>query len=213
MEQIKNIIFDLGGVLLDVDYDKAANAFRQLGFSNFDELYSQYTANDLFEHLETGKITEEGFYAALHKYSDRQFDPQDIQNAWNSMLLEFRTDSLSFLESLKGKYRLFLLSNTNSIHHKAFEQIFREQTGRNSLDDYFEKSYYSHVMGHRKPYPDTYNFVLNDAQLKREHTLFIDDSVNNIEGAAAVGLKTWLLKKDQKIEDLFDHHLTSSNSM
>ena len=202
MQQIRNIIFDLGGVLLDVDYNRASSAFIQLGVKNFDELYSQYKSNDLFEKLETGEVSEKAFYQAIREYSKIDITEEAIETAWNSMLLDFRKPSLSFLDLIKDKYRVFLFSNTNSIHHKAFREIFTTQTGKASLDDYFIKSYYSHVVGMRKPYKESYQFILQDAGINAGETLFIDDSYNNIEGAKETGILTHLLLEGEKIEEL-----------
>lgn len=202
MQQIKNIIFDLGGVLLDIDYQKTANAFRELGFDNFDQLYTQFTANDLFEKLETGTISEADFFATLSQYSRLPVKQEQMEAAWNAMLMQFRKDSLAFLGSLKGKYQLFLLSNTNSIHHRAFNAAFTRETGHHSLDDFFTTAYYSHVLKKRKPYKETYEFVLQEGNMIAGETLFIDDSFNNIEGAQLAGIQTHLLKTGQLIEEL-----------
>lgn len=202
MAQIKNIIFDLGGVLLNIDYNKTADAFRKLGVHGFDELYSQANANPLFEGLETGKIDEENFYLSMAQYCVPDTSAPQMQKAWNNILLDFRVGSLEYLKRLKEKYNLYLLSNTNAIHVQAFNKILESQTGESSLDAYFIKSYYSHTMQLRKPYPATYQWVLQDANLKADETLFIDDSVKNIDGARAAGLQTHLLLPNEKIEDL-----------
>ncbi|MBI3883562.1 MAG: HAD family phosphatase [Sphingobacteriales bacterium] len=202
MQQIKNIIFDLGGVLLNVDYNKTAAAFKRLGFANFDELYSQSTANDLFENLETGKISEKEFYDALQAYNNTPVTQKEMELAWNEILLDFRKESLAFLTTVKNKYNLFLLSNTNSIHQKGFNQIYTNELERGSLDDYFIKSYYSHLIHMRKPYRETYEFVLKDSNLNPEETLFIDDSIGNMEGAVLAGIQVHLLLPGQKIEML-----------
>lgn len=202
MEGIKNIIFDLGGVLLNIDYHKTADAFKSLGVHQFDELYSQAGANHLFEALETGEISEDSFYESINEYCMPDTSMQQAQSAWNAILLNFRKESLLALENLKDKYKLFLLSNTNSIHLAAFNQILREETGKSSLDDYFTKSYYSHIIRMRKPYPATYEWVLKDGNMIAAETLFIDDSIVNIKGAAEVGIKTHLLLPTEKIEDL-----------
>ena len=118
------------------------------------------------------------------------------------MLLDFRQESLNVLESLKDKYNLFLLSNTNSIHLEAFNQTLREETGKTSLDEYFIKSYYSHIIQLRKPYVATYQWVLNDGNMIAAETLFIDDSVKNIVGAKEAGIKTHLLLTTETIGDL-----------
>ncbi len=202
MSQIKNIIFDLGGVLLNIDYNKTSNAFKKLGASDFDEFYSQAGANHLFEALETGDINEGDFYKAMAPHCFAQTTEQQMRQAWNSILLDFRPASLEILTQLKHKYNLYLLSNTNSIHLTAFNKILMDQTGKASLNDYFIKSYYSHIIRIRKPYAATYNWVLQDANLNGAETLFVDDSINNINGAKEAGLQTHLLLPNEKIEDL-----------
>jgi glucose-1-phosphatase len=156
----------------------------------------------LFEALETGQITEADFYTALQQYCNPGTTTEQIELAWNSMLLNFRIDSLNWLNGLKAQYNTFLLSNTNSIHLKAFNKIFEKEVNQPGLDDYFIKAYYSHNIKMRKPYEATYHFVLNDAGLKAEETLFIDDSINNIEGAIAAGLQVYHLLPGSKIEDI-----------
>jgi glucose-1-phosphatase len=202
MLPIKNIIFDLGGVLLNVDYNKTADAFKQLGVHQFDELYSQANANRLFEELETGNIEEADFYETLGQYCVPDTSTDQVLSAWNEILLDFRKDSLGYLKKLAEKYDLYLFSNTNSIHLTAFNKILESQTGEPSLDHYFKKSYYSHIIGKRKPYPETFTWILQDAGIKAGETLFIDDSVKNIEGAKEAGIKTHLLLPGERIEDL-----------
>ena len=202
MAKIKNLLFDLGGVLLDIDYNKTADAFKKLGAHQFDEFYSQSGANHLFEELETGKISDEDFYNAIQQYCAPSTTKEQMENAWNAILLNFRIESLECLERLRKKYNVYLLSNTNSIHLKAFTKIFEDETGKLSLDDYFIKAYYSHAIQQRKPYTATYEFVLKDAGIKAEETLFIDDSIVNIEGAKEAGLLTYHLLPGQAIEDI-----------
>lgn len=202
MVKIKNLLFDLGGVLLNIDYNKTADAFKKLGVHQFDELYSQAGANHLFEALETGEISETDFYKAIHKYCHPSATQQQIEIAWNAMLIEFRIESLDYLTVLKAKYNIYLLSNTNSIHLKAFSKIFKDETGKANLDDYFIKAYYSHKINKRKPYTATYQFVLDDAGIIAEETLFIDDSINNIEGAKAAEIQVYHLLAHDKIEDI-----------
>src|SRR6187431_1817335 len=103
MKEIKNIIFDLGGVLLNIDYHKTSRAFKMLGANQFDELYSQANANHLFEALETGEISEEDFYKSVNGYCSPGTTTQQIQSAWNAILLDFRKESLVALDTLKEK--------------------------------------------------------------------------------------------------------------
>ncbi|RYY66345.1 MAG: HAD family phosphatase [Chitinophagaceae bacterium] len=202
MADLKNIIFDLGGVLLDIDYSKTKHSFQELGFTNFDEMYSQYTADPLFSNLETGKASNEEFLAAMVKAGENRISSEQVSLAWNAMLLNFRISSLDFLDTLSQKFRLYLLSNTNAIHLEAFSQIFLKETGKASLDSYFTKAYYSNKIGYRKPNEDIFEFVLKDAGIAASETLFIDDSYNNIETAEKMGFKTHLLKPGEKIEEL-----------
>jgi putative hydrolase of the HAD superfamily len=124
------------------------------------------------------------------------------EEAWNAILLDFRMQSIDYLIVLRKRYRLFLLSNTNSIHQKAFEKKFREQTGLDSLDLFFEKALYSHQIGMRKPYESTYTKVLEMLGIRGEETLFIDDSPVNIGPAVKAGIHTHLLKADETLQGI-----------
>jgi putative hydrolase of the HAD superfamily len=202
MQQIKQIIFDLGGVLLNIDYNKTSTAFKALGFTDFDQMFSQFTANHLFENLETGNISNEDFLQEIIQSAPMPVTPEQVTDAWNAMLLDFRTGSLDLLDSLARKYKLYLFSNTNNIHLECFRGIFRRETGKPLLDAYFNKAYYSHLIGLRKPYRAAFDFVINDAGINAADTLFIDDSIHNIEGAREAGLHTHLLLPGQLIEEL-----------
>src|SRR5689334_14126837 len=127
MQTAEAIIFDLGGVILDIDYNLTRAAFEKLGVWNFDEMYSQAGADMLFRKLETGKISEEDFFIEFNKCTGLQLSPAEIRRAWNAILLDFREESLLFLDSLKSKYALFLLSNTNHIHITEFNKIYNRK--------------------------------------------------------------------------------------
>jgi glucose-1-phosphatase len=202
MTAIKNIIFDLGGVLLNIDFNKTKKAFEKLGVKDFDSFYTKETANPIFESLETGHISNDDFYAALQQHCRPGSSLEQIEQAWNEILLGFRKESIAHLILLKEKYNLYLLSNTNSIHHTAFIKMFEREIGGLPLDGYFTKAWYSHQIQKRKPYPETYLYVINEAGIKAGETLFIDDAVANIEGAAMAGLQTKLLGADERIEIL-----------
>jgi putative hydrolase of the HAD superfamily len=202
MDRIKNIVFDLGAVLIDIDFNKVAYSFKQLGFSNFEQHYSQLQANELFQQLEKGVISDIEFYTAIQQQIDVPLSHAQIQNAWNSILLKFRLESMQLLTSLKNKYRLFLLSNTNAIHLKEINAILFQQTNNASLDSYFKKAYYSHIIGMRKPSKEIFSHVLEDSNILANETLFIDDSFPNIETANQMGFRTHLLLPGEKIEHI-----------
>lgn len=202
MAKPKNIIFDFGGVLLNLDIPSTIKAFRQLGIPDFDLHFTQYSADPVIEDLETGKISNEDFLDRLVVLGGGVFNTAQATEAWNAMMLGYRKSSLDFLKTLANDHRLFLLSNTNDIHHQKFTSYIFEQTGYATLDEFFEKAYYSHKIGLRKPYAAVFEFVLKDAGLQAAETLFIDDSYTNTDAAEALGFKTHLLKPGQLIEEI-----------
>lgn len=199
---IRNIIFDLGGVLFDIDYQRPVAAFAQLGYKGFEQLYSQAGANPLFERLETGHISPAGFVEQMIALATRSVTGAEILSAWNSILLRFRPTSMEYLRKLRPHYRLYLLSNTNAIHLMQIQILCRQQTGQASLNEFFTKAWYSHELGMRKPNEDVYRFVLQEGGLSAGQTLFIDDSVQNIEAAQRLGIQTHWLQPGQYIEKL-----------
>ena len=202
MAAIKNIIFDMGGVLYNIDYNLTADAFKELGFTNFEAMYSQFTADEVFEKLETGQITPNEFYAIIQQKSDVEISATQIKNAWNAMLLGFRATAINHLIEIKDSYRIFLLSNTNAIHLEKVDQDYDTLKQSIGYDALFEQAWYSHKIGFRKPNEDIYEFILKEAGLNAEETLFIDDSFNNIETAKALGIQTHLLLPYESIEEL-----------
>ncbi len=202
MNSIKNIIFDLGGVLLNIDYNKTTTAFKNLGYTDFEKMYSMIKANNVFDDLETGQISESAFYDYMLESAGESISKNEVTNAWNAMLLDFREESLQFLKQLSQQHSVYLLSNTNQIHKTAFDLNLKKQTGHPSLDNFFTKTYYSHQVGMRKPNEDIFRFVEQDAGIKASETLFIDDLYNNIATAAKLGFKVHQLLPGEKIEDL-----------
>ena len=201
MQKIEAVIFDLGGVILDIDYNLTKKAFEKLGVQEFKEMYSQAEADHLFKDLETGNIKEMSFYEEFNKRLPIPLKNEEIRSAWNAMLLTFRENSLAFLNQIKNKYRLFLLSNTNEIHYNLFRKIYNEKERPFPFEDFFERAYYSFEMGKRKPDEDIFEHVLEANNLKPESTLFIDDSIQNINTAKALGLQTILLGTANYIEN------------
>jgi len=200
MAKIKNLLFDMGAVLINIDYNKTIQAFQEIGINDFGTQFSQTTASPIFESLETGKITEAAFYQQIQSQCSNIVDSTAIKNAWNAILEDFRKESMDFLFTLKKEYRLFLLSNTNAIHLDEVNLILQKQLGVNQVDDYFEKAYYSHKVGMRKPNADIFEFVLEDANINAAETLFIDDTQMNIDTATRLGFKTHLLLSEERIE-------------
>ena len=202
MSNIKNILFDLGAVLIDIDFNKVAEAFGDLGIEKFEQQFSQLNASHLFENLETGKISDADFHKAIQAQTGKPLSASEINDAWNAILLDFRKESMRFLTSLKNQYKLYLLSHTNVIHLTKVNEILDNQLGEKDLDVYFHKAYYSHKIGLRKPGKESFQFVLNDANIIAEETFFIDDTLPNILSAKEMGFKTHHLLPGERVEHL-----------
>lgn len=202
MQKFKNIIFDLGGVILDVDYNLTRTAFEKLGVTHFDEMYSRANADKLFQKLETGEITDDVFYKEFNRCTGLQLSDEEIRKAWDAMLLYFRGKSLEFLERIRPRYKTYLLSNTNYVHIAAFKETLHQQIGVKTLEEYFDEAFYSCEIGLRKPDAACYEWVLKNLKIQPDETLFIDDSLHNIQGAKKAGLQTIHLLPGMKIEDL-----------
>jgi len=176
MQQIKNIIFDLGGIFLNLNYQLTEDAFVKAGIENFHELFTQHHVNPLFHLLETGKISEADFYNSFRKETGKDITDETIKNAWNAMLLSFPKERIDWLKAINKKYRTFLFSNTNQIHYNAFMQIIEESFDGLDFNSLFMKAYYSHHMGLRKPDKEAFEFILNEQNIIAAETLFIDDT-------------------------------------
>jgi len=203
MQGIKHIIFDLGGVILNLDYQRTFTAFEALGVKDFTSLYNQFKGSRLFDELETGHVSENVFLQEMQKHVTPGVTDQQIIDAWNAMLLDFPLQRLQLLQQLQLHYNTYLLSNTNAIHLERFNQILQESRGIPSLAAFFNKAYYSHLIGYRKPDKEAYQVIIDEHQLNPAETLFIDDLLQNIEGARAVGLQTIHLQAPKTIADIF----------
>jgi putative hydrolase of the HAD superfamily len=199
---IKNIIFDLGGVIIDIRQNDTVEQFKAFGFADFETIYTQIKQTHLFDLLETGKIPPQAFRIELRKYHNHLSNEQ-IDRAWNAMIGEMPENNILLLKTLRQKYRTFLLSNTNAIHMDYLIRHLKAKFGYNPLSEMFEHTYYSHEIGFRKPNTDIYEFVLQNAGLKPEETLFIDDLEANVTGARISGLFSFHLEHNT-IADLFN---------
>lgn len=202
LSEIKNIIFDLGGVVIDIRYQDTINAFKELGFEDFELIYTQLKQTHLFDLLETGRIPAQAFRVELRKFRDHLTD-YEIDSAWNKMIGIMPEEHPALLKSLRSKYATFLLSNTNAIHIDYFYKYLSQAYSAGTITEMFDKVYYSHEIGLRKPDTEAYFKVLRDAGIKAGETLFIDDLSANIQGAKEAGLYAYHLHKE-KITDLFN---------
>ena len=186
-KQIKNIVFDLGGVLVDLDFKAAINGLQQAGFANVKEQLMTFNQEGIFQKFELGEISTEEFRTAIRENSTVTLTDEEIDALWNAMLLEIPREKLELILDLRGKYMVYLLSNTNSIHWDyVCKNAFNYRGFR--VNDYFEETFLSYEMHLAKPDKAIFEKVLHDANLLPEETLFIDDSEANCKAAEEMGI-------------------------
>jgi FMN phosphatase YigB (HAD superfamily) len=195
-KEVKAIILDLGGVILNIDYQRTIRAFELLlkNGANVEAFYTQAKQNQVFDLFEKGEISAADFRTDLKKIFGLQLSDHGIDEAWNAMLLDLPLERLTFVSELRKKYPVYLLSNTNEIHYQAFRKNLEETFDNPSiLEDFFDKTYYSHLIKQRKPTAAAFNHVLDDNQLNAYEVVFVDDSAQHIEGAMSLGIDARLL--------------------
>jgi len=204
MEKIKNIILDLGGVLLNIDYIATIKAFKELGVKNIEMIFTPEAQNKLFDCLEDGTMNPDEFREGLRKHSGLNLTVKQIDDAWNAMLLDFPKSRIELLDGIRKNYRLFLLSNTNAIHYPEYLGYMARTYGFANLDSLFEKTYWSHEIGMRKPFVEVFDLIVDENNLIKQETLFVDDTLQHVEGARRAGLNAiWLDLRKFNIHDLF----------
>ena len=198
---IKNIIFDLGGVLVNIDPDKTANAFAALGNKAPVDIINLHNSQNFFREYEKGLIDDQTFRKNICKFLGANISDEIIDKAWGALLIDIPPNKIALIDETRKEYRTFLLSNTNNIHRIKFEQVFRDITGK-ELREYFEKVHYSYEMQARKPDAEIFLKVLDEHQLIAEETLLIDDSLPNIETARSLGMQTLHVDRNQEVIEI-----------
>lgn len=187
--------------MLNIDYQRTEAAFIQLGIPDFASHYNQLKQSSFFDLFEKGKMDKDEFIAGIRQLAALSIDSSKIIEAWNAMLLDLPLRRLQLLQQLQLHYNTFLLSNTNVLHEAAFNKILKAQCGFESMAVFFDKIYYSHRIGMRKPDTEIFMLIMEQNDLKPEHILFIDDSPQHIKGAQSLGIRTIWLEKGMTIEE------------
>ena len=201
--EIKNIIFDLGGVIINLSTQATVVQFAKLGGISEQEVNQRMMQSKEFHDYEKGLITDAHFRDIVRSLLGVNASDIEVDRCWNAMLLDIPIARIQLLQRLKIKYRIFLLSNTNEIHLNCFNRIVQDVTGKPSLDDFFEKAYYSHRMKMRKPDQEIYEVVLHENDLNPDHSIFLDDNLSNLQGAERCGIKTFHVQQPDLILTFF----------
>lgn len=189
MKDIELILFDLGGVLIDIDYQATENAFVELGVEDFQEQYTQFQQNQLFDLFETGQISAQHFINKLLPITRKGTSPNEVVHAWNAMIGSFPKEKIKLLERLSKQIRIALLSNTNELHMVQVKRAW-ENASSVSFESLFEQVFLSHEIEQRKPEVATFHWVCEQLHIIPEKIFFIDDSPQHIAGAISAGLQT-----------------------
>ena len=202
MQNIKNIIFDYGNVIFMLDFQQLKEGWNRIAISGPDAFFSHGVQHPIFDQFDKGHISENEFRDFIREKSGKaDLTDEEIDAAWNSLLLGVANGTHEVLAELKQKYRTFLLSNINPIHYNYIMNYLKTEFGFENNDHLFEKTYYSHFVGLRKPDQAIFKKVLSENGLKAEETLFIDDIAENLEPAKALGIQTYLMKAPDTIQE------------
>lgn len=201
---IKNIIFDFGGVIFNIDHGKVEKAFRKLGLDNFEELFNQATQSSIFRDFEVGALSPDEFRQGIREITGLQVTDDVLDWTWNEILCDYPPHRIDLLREIASNYRLFLLSNTNIIHYDHYITMFKDLFGYDFLS-LFEDTFWSFKIGKRKPDPDPYLHIMDKCSLIPEETLFIDDSIQNITIARELNLQAFHLNNGMDVTELFDN--------
>ena len=202
--KIKNIIFDLGGVVLDIDENNVYKELEKMGFTT-SELSHSKEFMDIMSKFDTGIYTAPTFrkkvkvYLGQEKMTDQRFDA-----IWNSMLLDIPRERIEAIEKVKKHYKIFLMSNSNVIHYDLYVRDLQLRFGYNEFDELFNKSYFSFAEHLEKPDSRFFELILDHEGLVPEETLFIDDTEANIKAAKSLGINTYHIRRDELVRNLFE---------
>ncbi len=203
ISSIRNIIFDFGGVILDIDPKQTLNALKSMGVQDVGIFASDDFQKEVLEKFERGILTPELFRDKIREKSGHNLSDQDIDEAWNALLFDIPKERIAVLEQVKKHYSIYLISNSNEIHYDLYLRDLQLRFGYREFDQLFDKAYFSFDLHLSKPNPEIFEFVLNQHNLKAEETLFIDDSIQHIESAKTLGLQTFHLSSPTRVRDLF----------
>ena len=203
--KIKNIIFDLGGVVLDIDENIVYKELEKMGIST-SELAHSKEFMDIMSKFDTGIYTATTFrkktkaILGQEKMTDQKFD-----SIWNSMLLDIPRERIAALEQIRKHYKIFLMSNSNEIHYDLYVRDLQLRFGYNEFDELFNKSYFSFAEHLEKPNPRFFELILDHEHLLPEETLFIDDTAENIMVAKSLGINTYRISREELVRNLFEN--------
>jgi len=198
---ISTLIFDFGGVLIDLDMNQSILNFKKLGVENVENYLSNFGQSGFFMQLEKGKISAEEFRSEIRKMTTNTITDKEIDDAWNAFLVRIPSEKLDIVYQLRKKFRVIMLSNTNAIHFPYAERTFFSYKNR-SIDEYFDKCYRSYDMKMAKPDAEIFEAILSQEQVAPNQCLLLDDGPKNIEQAQKLGFQTYFIDPKEDLSFL-----------
>ncbi|MCH8329841.1 MAG: HAD family phosphatase [Bacteroidetes bacterium] len=193
LDGIKNIIFDLGKVIINVYEDRTVRAFEELGFEDAQQFYNSSKDDPIYGDYEKGLVTTERFREMMRRGVGIEITDVDFDKAWSAMLGDIPVGRKELLKRLSENYKLILLSNTDEMHMREIFRIQNRRYGKENLFPWFDREYYSYMMGIRKPDPAIFEMVLQQSHLEPAETLYVDDGERHVRSAETFGIKgVWL---------------------
>ncbi len=200
---IRNIIFDFGGVVLDIDPELTKQELLNLGVKNVELFNTPEFRDGVIGKFERGILTPEGFRQKVRETLGTDISDQKIDDAWNALLFDIPKERIAVIEAVRNHYKTFLLSNSNEIHYDVYVRDLQLRFGYREFDLLFDKAYFSFDLHLSKPNPEIFEFVLNQHRLVPQETLFIDDTLEHLVTARTLGLQTYHLQKPERLRDIF----------
>ncbi|HSF54687.1 MAG TPA: HAD family phosphatase [Algoriphagus sp.] len=199
------LIFDLGNVIIDLDYQRAFNLIKSLVPSAYHSKVDSFYITDFHKAYEQGKLDSSSFRNEVRAYFGQNWEDKKVDELWNSILGKIPNERLNLISKLKENYQLGILSNTNEIHIDAVYEMLRADHGMDRFEPLFDRIFYSHEMGLAKPSTEIYEQMLADLGAKADRVIFFDDLEANVKGAASVGIKAIQVTGPNVLFDFFGH--------
>lgn len=206
LKNIDVILFDFGGVLIELDYPKVVTGFSRVARENVSKIEELVVTSSLLQEFEKGEISPAQFRTGVNNLLGTSMEDDEFDRIWNSMLKELPKRRMDILLAAGKRFHTYILSNANIIHEQAFNQMILETTGKPSLHEFVAKCYFSHRVGLRKPDVACYEWVCQDICQDPKRVLFLDDRLDNVEGARAAGLRALqITNADSQLKELFSN--------
>jgi putative hydrolase of the HAD superfamily len=203
--KVRGIVFDIGNVLIDIDYQKTVSEFQKLANRDFSKIVSYTSQEEFFNQYERGEISTADFIMTIKKHLKPETTEEQIIAAWNTMLVDYPHQKIELLEGLKTDFSLFALSNINEMHISLMDSNIKRLYGKEKFREYFQKAFYSNEIGMRKPEKRIYDFLVSESGFSAEQLLFIDDKKENLIPASALGIQTIHLEEREQLYSFFEH--------